>query len=269
MRMKGFEGVRQPLEEGCRLTRVFAENEKTDVPVMIFPGWTGGSETYAVNMDAFATEGRSSVMVELLEDQLDSDIQHNLKCAFEYNNVINGSNLEKIDAVGYSEGALNLIVAAILNPEKFNNIVLISPVGLSDNVSKTDLAVNFSREVVSGFFDWLKTEKGREMMMGVSKSVIGRLVGSPIKSWKQVLGMTNVNLVEELKALREQGVGVSIVHGVNDKLISTDDMQKLLNQEAIDDLHLFEGSHPDFLFKAEECTKIVDDALDKLSAKKP
>jgi pimeloyl-ACP methyl ester carboxylesterase len=252
---------------------------KSETPLMIMPGWTGTTETYEPNMKMIAEEGRRVMMANseygedispknfLDEEKAQKYSVSSLRKVAVYIDMLEKMGVEKTDVIGYSEGGMNAIIAATLYPEKFKNIILVDPSGIIGEGSAVTLPINFSKEVVSGALEWVRTKEGRKMMLDIFKGVAGTVLKHPVLAYRQLLGNSSAELVEEMKELRSKGIGISVIHGVDDKLFPMKEMQKYADADAIDGFYSVKGSHPDFLFKSEAFTKASEAALSALEKK--
>lgn len=262
------------------ILELIPRNLKSETPLVIMPGWTGTTETYEPNMKAIAEEGRHVMMANSeygnpvsSEDFSDKEKASeysvsNLQKIAVYMEMLKKTGTKKVDVIGYSEGGMNAIIAATLYPEKFKNIILVDPSGLIGENSILDIPINFSKEVVTGAIEWVRTPEGRKMMFDIFKGVAGTVLKHPILAYRQMLGNSSAELLEEMKSLRARGIGISVIHGTDDMIFPMEKMQEYVEAEAVDGFYSVKGSHPDFLFKSNEFTKAAEAALTALEKKK-
>ncbi len=178
----------------------------------------------------------------------------------------------KVDVIAHSEGCINAIAAAIARPERFRNIVLVAPPGFLGKDSLVRLA--------TGFLKWQALgRKGMPTMeeMSVSDEVRsaveaeGRTIpeyptiaesketketqkiafreglkyqaGNPIRGAKEVIDMPSIQLDQAIQELREKGIGIVIVSGVDDPLFPTKMMAEHFGKGELDGFLSVRGSH--------------------------
>lgn len=136
-------------------------------------------------------------------------------------------DFEKVNVVAHSEGAINSIVAALQEPELFNNIVLAMPAGMIGKDSVLKLAARFTPKVLRSLtkdtFD--NTSTGIAINAGGS-AYIGK---NPVKATQEVIAMANTTIDEAIESLREKGVKVAILQSNADTVFPA----KRIEQQAI------------------------------------
>lgn len=256
------------------------ETLKSEVPVMLMPGWSGSIETYRENLETITKNGRRVLMAETphgVEDIKDfregigekgsvaPDVH--LKKIAAYMEVLDDKEIHEVDVISYSEGAIHTIIAASIASEKFRNLVLVNPGGLIGNDSFRRLSINFSKEIVSAVIDTLRNpalvDKAYHILKDISKTV----GTGPIKSIQEITGITNTELENILKELRQNGIKISILHGADDTAFPMDKMQQTLDGEAVDGFYSVEGGHRNFLLEPKKYTEAAESALTALESK--
>ena len=196
---------------------------KDDVPVLIAPGWAENPKTYEETLAVGFREGRRVLTVEYSGHggKVTSGGEYpkiELQKALLLLDVLDKKGIEKADVIAHSEGAINSLIAAMLKPDKFRNIVLDKPAGLIGQDSIKALAGRFK--------DLLSQEmKTRPKALTDSTSSIragGRtaryFVEHPLRVPKEVGALTSFDLGEIMKKLWEQGIKFSVIAGVDDPL---------------------------------------------------
>jgi|GEM_PF-5219138 pimeloyl-ACP methyl ester carboxylesterase len=123
------------------------EGARDATPIMIAPGYSVGAEALRRNAIGIAELGRSvaTFVVPPTNREFDPRISFPpdtpsltkihatalLKAIDTCNEKTFGEGT-KFDALGYSQGAINTVVAALAQPEKFRNILLVNPAGLTE-----------------------------------------------------------------------------------------------------------------------------------------
>lgn len=92
-----------------------------------------------------------------------------------------------------------------------------------------------------------------------------RVIGkSPIHSLKEVLALSSSDITELLKIVKKNGVGISVVSGIDDRVFPMDRMQKAIELDMINGFYSTKGTHNEFVLRPARYSKLVDKALDDL-----
>ena len=161
------------------------EKIKDETPVFFSPGW-GVKATSESMRKAIAEEGRKVISTDFTREEKMMDTGNKedipvaeLQKALAIIETLNKTAKGKVDAIGHSEGGLNLAVAASLYPEKFRNIVLISPAGMMEKDSYLSLVKRFVLD--EGIEELKKTKGDMNSFYAYAKGVIGHVVsGMPL-----------------------------------------------------------------------------------------
>ena len=249
------------------ITEINPEKSKDDVPVFVSPGWGVTPESQEESLKTIAGEGRkvltTSFSREKKIEQSDSDIPTaELQKALSIIEVINKKGIDKVDAVGHSEGGLNLVIAANLFPEKFRNIVLISPAGMIENDSSLSLIKRF---IVDEGLQELKDNKNSDMgsFFKYMKEVFKYSIKGPNLSYEEISACAVVNIFQMTKELKEKGVGVGFVCGVNDKVFPIEEVIKNVGKENTDYFVSTKGDHGSFIFNKKHAL-LAENLLDNM-----
>ncbi|MBU6414803.1 alpha/beta hydrolase [Patescibacteria group bacterium] len=126
----GLEGAEDEIE----IFDIIPHKAKTNVPMLFISGWSGTPHAYKENILSHAKFGRrviSSNTPHGIEAQNNEQFPNSeMRKVVAAIKTLEACGIEKVDAVGHSEGAIDVVMAAVLYPEKFRNIVLVNPGGL-------------------------------------------------------------------------------------------------------------------------------------------
>ena len=176
--------------------------------------------------------------------------------------------IEKIDAIGHSEGCMVVILAATLYPERFRDIVLVNPAGMIGKDNPWRLATSFAREVVKGYVDEVRKNGLSEPMLRAIRETTTAVINDPVQSFREVLALSNVQIHELLIGLREKGIGISIVSAVDDGVFPDKRMQEIVTKDMVDGYFTVRGHHAQFQLDAERYTQLADYALEMMQQKR-
>ncbi len=257
---------------------VAPETQKTEVPVLIAPGFGEGPKALELNMKTFYENGKRTltfdaphgVRVEGAEKKLDANefAAREYRKAAALKAVIGKKNLDKVDGVGHSEGCIYLVLAALEHPERFRSLVLVNPGGMvgEDNFlslvarayehqkAQTRQAKVDSR--VAAIIEATRGERTKNVTM------------SPLQSVDAARAIAATQIHELLVDLKSKGIGIAVIHGVHDLIFPMERVQKMAKTEQLDGFYSVKGGHSEFLLHPEQYTRLANHALDALAQKK-
>lgn len=248
------------------------EQQKSEIPVFVAPGWAANAEVFKDNILGCATEGRRTLSLQnfhgIKAENIDDYPNAELRKVAALIKTLDEKQIEKTDVIAHSEGALYTIIAAKLYPDRFRNIVLVAPAGMIGKDTVTRLGVGFShdvtRQMVNGVIDG---EIRRPMLRAFRES--GKAVASgPLESVKQVFAIADAEIHNWLKELKDQGIGIAIIHGVDDKAFPMERMQAVAKSEQMHGFYSVKGGHNDIYLKPKEFTALAENALSGLENRK-
>jgi len=188
--------------------------------------------------------------------------------------MLDEKELEQVDLVAHSEGALVAAWAAILRPERIRNIVLVDPAGMIGEDSKSriikgavlDIALQTSRI-------WKKIKEdpkeGKEAKRRADlggKEALKSFAKDPKRSIESIGVITESQIHELLQQIRELGIHISVIHGVDDKFFPMEKVQEVTKKPMIDGFYSVAGTHNDIAHYPDKYAGLVDNALDALEA---
>lgn len=259
---------------------ILPEIAKTEVPLMISPGFSERPETLEENMRYFSGWGRRVVTYDApygisAEPEEYSSLKqadkleiYELGKAATINRVLEQKELGRVDAVGHSEGCINLVIAALEHPDRFRNLILVNPGGM---VGATTLM-----ELVKRVWQHSHSEKkalSEDAHMRETKTRLVRagaqnlFFSEPKKSLDAARAIACSQIGDLLAELRESGIKISIIHSVDDAIFPMDKIQQTANKDQFDGFYSVKGGHNDFFLNPEPYTMLVDNALDALERK--
>lgn len=131
---------------------VIPSNPKTHIPVLFAPGWreTPELQKECINQ-VFNTKRRVLTLVhtsklykrEKLGDYPEAELQK----AQTLLSLLKERSIQEVDVITHSEGAINVTIAATLTPERFRNLVLVTPAGLTGKDSLTRVSIGFLKHI--------------------------------------------------------------------------------------------------------------------------
>lgn len=269
-----FEG-----RENCELVEVIDIDASPDSlrnPLFVAPGYGEVASALKPNIIAYAEKDRRVISYNSI-----SGVNHNhyqgaqdeasditkRKLAI-IDRIIKEKELQGIDAVGHSEGAVNVVFAALENPSRFRNIVLVNPAGLMGEDTAGGLLLRFVEHTLSTAKD-IKSDEAKAQINQASVSErVQVTTKSPLRALKTLSALSQVRLEDILKELKDAGINISIIHSVDDVLFPMDRMQAMVKADMIDGFYSIEGSHNDYFLDPQSQSYVVNSALDALEEKR-
>jgi len=248
------------------------KNQKTNIPVVVAPGWAATPEVFRDNILALAESGRRTISVKLYHgietDKIDGYPDAELRKMAAVVRTLEEKGVEKVDAVGHSEAGAYLTIAATLFPDKFRNIILVNPAGMIGQDDIASLSIRFSSDVVDEIANSFKNRHHIKQILR-SFSEAGKAVASnPLQALKQGIAISGTQIQEQLKKLKEKGIGISIIHAGKDKAFPMDRVQRVARSEQLHGFYSVTGSHNQIYLEPRRYSLVVDEALTALEKRK-
>lgn len=251
-----------------KMVDVRPETEKTDVPILIAPGWNATPNTFKKNILNLAKLDRRVLCVDSphgIEAEKNEKYPYvELRKINAIKKALEQKNIEKIDAIGHSEAGIYLSIAATLYPDKFRNIVFVNPAGMIGDDNIVRLSVDFIKDLISQWTKSKNTKTSLNALVESGKSIIS----DPIKSIQQILAISKIQIPELLRDLKGKGVGISIIHSIDDKVFPMEKMQKMAEKNNIDGFYSTKGTHNELFLDPEKYSKLIDKILSDLQSRK-
>ena len=186
--------------------------------------------------------------------------------------ALDEKDIEQTDVVAHSEGAIYGVLAALLRPEKFRNMVLVDPAGMVGEDTKGRLVKGAALDIglqTARIYKKLLTREGFEAFKQsntAAKALVEVFAQNPQHTIESIGVIAETQIHEILKTLKELGIKISIVHGVDDKFFPMEKVQQQTTTEMVDGFYSVKGTHNQLYLHPEQYTFLVDTALDALEA---
>lgn len=269
--------------ETLNIRDIQPEKLKTDTPTILMKGWGTTTDSYKDNVIGLAERGRRVLAVDNVYGvegvtAEEVDVQKAKELGLEglmldkvvaYLKMLDTKEgLDKVDVVAHSEGAIHAIYAAMLRPDRFRSLMLVDPAGMVGEDTKKRLLSGAAIDILHlQGLNLLKREGlgGMVKKSGkATKELAKSIKAGPKKSWESIGIITKTKIHELLEVVRAQGIKVSIVHGVDDKFFSMEDVQEMTKKKMVDGFYSVRGTHNEMYLNPEAYTNLVDQGLDAL-----
>ena len=250
---------------------------RDNVPVVIVPGWSENEQTYRKTAEVIYRSGRRVLSIGQSITNRESTeggelVARNypeveLKKAQILLKVFEDFGVEKADVVAHSEGAINILMAAILRPDLFRNIVLDKPAGLIGRDTKSALMGRFMRLLVQEAMlrPKLFTDPTSSIRAGTRTALY--IAANPVRVIKEMNAITTFEITDLMKALHNHGITFSVISGVNDPLFPVKRQIEYMRENgtpSIEGYYSVVGGHNELSIHADKHAALAINALDSL-----
>ena len=268
---KQIDLVRIPFES----IDIKPEKEKSPVPVLVAPGWAMTPKILGKSLEGLASKGRRVLsLAHSRESILDkSQRGHHLvelQKAFALLSIIENlekEGIEKVDAVAYSEGGINVSIAASEFPEKFRNIVYFAPAGIMGKDSFPKLLGRFNAESIKTALGAITKPETRKPVLVQLTELLKYIKNVPL-SVREAIAISQADILQMMEDLKKMGIGISVIHGVDDKIFPMEKVQKNISKQHTDGFYSVKGGHHEIFLHPEKYMGVVEKALTALEKKR-
>ncbi len=268
------------LGEKIGVVDIIPEKPKSDVPVLIAPGWGENQDVFMDSLKTLFSRNKRALSLTHsrrggnaeaedgeLKDKYPAD---KLRKAMALLKAIEEKNIEKVDVIAHSEGGINTAIAASIKPEKFRNIVFVNSAGMIGKDNFPKLAGRFSMSLIKDAAKFLLggDKKTNDRLMRAGKETAKYIGQNPLRAVNEAINITKSEIQNMLKDLKGKGIGIGVINGVDDPVFPMDKMQKILKPNQLDGFISVKGGHNEIYANPERYTVLADEMLDSLEKKK-
>lgn len=109
-------------------------------------------------------------------------------------------------------------------------------------------------------------EHGKKSLKAIHEAVEA-WIDDPKRTWEAIMAMVEQEIPDLLKALKQEGHGITIIHGAHDKAFPMIRMQGRSTAEMVDGFVSVKGSHNQMYLEPHPFTELIDHVLDALEKK--
>lgn len=261
-------------------TDVRPEHPKTEVPLLLAPGWGGDiAASFKEGMRTYAERGRRSIAIEhpqtvkQVSERIPAEVKTSnpiveVRKAAAMLEFLDKQGIDKADVLAHSEGAIYTLLAATVAPERFRSIVISNPAGMlgKDNLIKFSLRAMRGVGKPGAPFPGEKWQTPPELQKG--GGVLGYVARHPREALGDFVAITESDVYHLLKDLHDKGVRIAVIAAVEDKMFQMKDLQKAFGKgREIDGFLSFRGGHTEILDHPTTYARAVESLLTKLEKK--
>lgn len=263
---------------------ILPEKQKNDIPVLIIDGWGSTPAMWKENVRALTETGRRALGVNAphgIEPSMTTPEgmgeipEAELRRVSAFMAALDAAGIQKTDAIAHSEGGIDALLSARMYPERFRNIVLVNPGGMIGPDSFLNLSARFAYDTIKSHVNALR--EGTFMrLLQVGKEVLPSALKAPVRATKEVSAIARTQTLGLLREIKERGVGIVVVNGVDDEVFPMHKMTKAIHEEKdggedieklLDGFYSVKGGHAEFFVKAPDYTRLAETALTALELK--
>lgn len=250
-------------------------------PVIIAPGWSENYYTYRKTLKVAFDSGRRILTVGYFqkggEEPLDTEYPEvELRKARLLLDALESKGIKKTDVIAHSEGAINTLIAAMLEPDQFRNVVLDKPAGLIGKDTRANLTGRFLKLILQEAIARPKLFTDPTSGIRAAGRTARYIVENPKRILDEMDVLTNFDITELMIRLWEQGVMFSVISGVNDPLFPVKrQIEHMRNQQEktgkkppIEGYYSVKGGHNELSINADKHSSLAIDALNGLQRRR-
>lgn len=245
------------------------------VPILLIQGWGETPVTHEQTLNTIVNNKRRALTIKFPRrgkmEKAEDYPAVELNKAQSVLAAIDEKGIEKVDVIAHSEGALAAIIAADLEPEKFKNIVFFDPAGLIGKDSTVKLATRFVYMLLKDGARFAKGEGSRKEKIKAALEAVKYFASNPKRSFQEASAMANSDIYDMLGNLRELGIKISVIHGVDDTVFPIKRILSTAQQKGgMDTIGFYstKGDHREISIHPEKYTALAVNALNDLEKKK-
>ena len=278
-----FENKRTiPFPEGNVDVVDVAPPNVSALPVLLAPGWSENQDTYKKSLKVLYDSGRRAITVGYGRrggetEKHETYPQAELRKANQLLGVLSAKDIDKVDGIFHSEGAINGLIAAMLRPDKFRNIVLDKPAGLIGEDSKTNLTARFLKLLVTEAVE-RKPFSFSDPTNSVTASArtLNYIAGNPLRTLSEMEALTTQDITHLIHHLEGLGIKFSIIAAPDDPLYPIKRQIEYMRQKQeesgkmlpIEGYYSVKGGHNELSINADQHTLLAVDALNGLQRRR-
>jgi len=257
------------------ITDILPETLKDEIPIVVLPGWGETPATHKDTLNTIASLKRRAIAINV--PRLGGVRTEDGYPRSEYNKAIalidtlNKKELKTVDLIAHSEGAIPAIIATLNNPERFRSIVFVDPAGLIGGDAIPKLAARFAGMLAKDALRMAKVPVNKKLnMLRAVREATKSFLANPPRGVQEVNTIAASDIYEMLTALKEVGIKVSVIHGINDSLFPIEKvLQTAKEKSSMDTIGFYsvKGDHREISVHPEKYTALAVNALENLSKK--
>lgn len=252
------------------------ETLRDQIPILIAPGWSEDCQTYSKTLNIAFNSGRRALSLEY--SRLDGDAIENerypeveLRKALLILDVFEEKGIDRADVIAHSEGAINVLIAAMINSSRFRNIVLDKPAGLIGKDTRPALTGRFIRMLFEEIIIRPQLFTDPISSISIGERIVLYTLENPASVTKEMDAITTFEIRDLMKALQSRGIMFSVISGVDDPLFPVSKQIEYMIENGVPPIagyYSVVGGHNELSIHPDKHAALALDALDSLQRKR-
>ncbi len=278
---------------------IWPEEPKHETPVVFGCGWETSPEVYRASILAMAKDGfrviaakaphgmdiRSESVLSGRERDMSEYPKAELRKLAAVLEAMHAKGIKEADAVGHSESAIFLTMAATMFEDKFRNLTLVNPAGVVENSTVGKVARGFAKnaafepaivkQVILSIkkrqdpdFDPKKVDLTQKNQgdFGLLQ-YIRTTASNPWEAIRSIFALSTADIRGMLRDLKAKGKNISVIHSVDDKGFPMTGVQRSLSTKEVTGFYSLPGSHNAIFTNSDVYTKAIVHSLNAMEKK--
>lgn len=169
--------------------------------------------------------------------------------------------LNRVDGIGHSLGAMNLLELALKIPHRFRKLVLVNPIGLIGADTLSGLAGRFVFEIIKQDVRCSIWPPQWQAVIRATYHAIMAFTSDVRRTWQEVISIANARIEDLIKRAKESGLTISLIHGVGDYAFPITRMKPCIAEIPIDNLIEPFGGHNQVYLEPGKWATMIHEAL--------
>lgn len=264
------------LEGSVDITDISPPEITNPTPILLVPGWSENAATYKKSLRVIYEEKRKAVTVGNFKkdeevsrsgEELDVEV---LKAQLLLD-TLSHKGFPQVDVIAHSEGAINALVAAMLEPSHFRNIVLDKPAGFIGFDTRAQLMGRFVKLLIQ---EAVLRPKSLTDPTGAARAALRTArycAENPKRVIEEMDALTSYDISDLISLLKDRGVMVSVISGVDDPLFPVRRQVENMRNAGVPQIEGYYsvvGGHNELSIHPEKHTALAVNALDSLQRRR-
>lgn len=239
------------------------------LPVLVASGWSEGTESLRDTAQEIFNDGREVIVmdharrggIKASDTDFHREITHKATTLL---NILDDAALEKVDVIAHSEGALNTVLAASWQPERFRNIILVAPAGMIGGDTVPRLVGRFASKLKYDLVKGIPELKARDPKS--AKRYMANppkyFISNPAKALREVGAIAHTQIDRQLPDLRDAGIRIGVLQSHSDRGFPDGRIQEQVilddkagNMDAYASVAASDAGHDDIIIHPERTTR--------------
>ncbi len=246
------------------------------IPILIAPGWSEDCQTYRKTLSAAFNLGRRALSLGysrlsggVIENEGYPEVE--LRKALLILDALKEKGIDRVDVIAHSEGAINVLIAAMVNSSGFRNIVLDKPAGLIGKDTKPALMGRFIKMLFEETIIRPPLFTDPTSSNRTDTRTAFYIAEDPARVTKEIDAMITFEIRDLMKVLHDTGIMFSVISGVNDPLFPVSkqiEYMRKSGEPSVGGYYSVIGGHNELSIHPNKHAVLALDALNGLQRKR-